>query len=88
MCPAAKLAFTSDFRMARVGGRLADQSRSTCSVYQTLFLIPHWSCCFFQDSNVKGLIAVVLRCLPAHTSSLSLAGLSELECLRMEGKLI
>lgn len=46
-------------------------------MYQTLFLIPHWSCCFFQDSNVKGLIAVVLRCLPAHASSLSLAGLSE-----------
>lgn len=77
VCPAAKLAFTSDFRMARAGvWQMKAGAPVPCTELSFSFPIGAlWYCCFFQDSNVKGLIAVVLQCLPAHASSLC-SGLS------------
>lgn len=88
--PSCELAFTSDFRMAQAGiWQIKARAPVPCSDLSFSFPIGAlWYCRFFQDSKVKGLIAVVLRGLPAHASSLSSGWLSALERLRMERKLI
>lgn len=87
--PSCELAFTSDFRMARVGvWQMKAGAPVRCSELSFSFPIGVlWYCRFFQDSKVKGLIAVVLHCLPAHASSLCSGWLSELDRLRTERKI-